>query len=477
MKHHVRISALSFATMLLLVPVAAVSDSVAARTEFGTCKRVGTKKSHKDRNLLCTQVGKKRVWRVEQAPKAPETTTTSTTTTSTTTSTKLWTSAMTAEGGLDNCRLPDRRDPSLLDAPRSLGFPLNQSKSKAIGVVNLVLVASDFSDFVGTASELTKIEGEIQNFNTWLRFQSNGRLTANWQFPKKWLRLPRTAGGYGVVGFNPRSHDAIVADVVAAADPDVNYAGIDEMFVYLPDSLTTSEPNRNPFDGILAQFGGSNVLTAEGVILIIKGSGTVSQMPQYGFKPTLWALWAHDLLHTIGIEGHNPVESFTLESEDYTNHVMSAWNQFLAGWMRDEQVACIRPSDISARSYVDVDLVPLQLDSQGFRTAIIPITETRAIIVESHRNVGYAKNFDASGILVYLMDTKNVLPYSQRENTASVGSRFLDSTTVSQGQRRRVGNGRNSAIMLPNEMTSFENVIVEFTSTGQADRIRLKMSG
>lgn len=466
MGHNVKKSRVVVAIALIASLLAVSNELASARVDGQVCKKVGTQRVVGGTRFVCRKTGKRLVWQARKTTKVPPVQ-----------SANLWTTEQNAIAGLDRCRLPDRRDPSLINAPRSLGFPLNQSRSKAVGVVNLVLVAADFPNFVGTSAELDKIEGEVRNFNTWLSFQSNGRLTANWQFPKKWLRLPRNAAEYGVVGFNPRSHDQIVSDVVSAADPDVNFSGIDEMFVYLPDSLTTSEPNRNPFDGILPQFGATDVRTSEGLIMQIKGSGTVSQWPQYGFKPTLWALWAHDLLHSIGIEGHSPVEAFTLESEDYTNFVMSAWNQFLAGWMKDDQVACLGLADVATRTTIDLDLVPLQANLVGFRTAIVAISETRAIVVESHRNTGYAKNLGASGILVYLMDTKNVLPYNQRENTASVGSRFLDSTKVVQGLRRRVGNGRNSALILPGETTSFENLIVDFVSTGTLDRVSLRVQG
>lgn len=374
---------------------------------------------------------------------------------------------------LDSCKLQDRRDPSLINAPRSLGFPLNQTNATAIGVVNLVLVAADFPDFPGKSSELNKIEGEVKKFNAWLAFQSNGRLRANWQFPKKWMRLSKRAADYRVVGFDTKSHVAIVNDVISASDPDVSYSAIDELFVYLPDSLTKSEPNRDPFQGVLPQFGGKDVATPEGAIKVVKGSGTVSQMRQYGFLPTLWALWAHDLLHTIGIEGHNPVQSFTIDSEDYLNFVMLGWHQFLAGWMRDEQVACITPQTFPSSGVAEIDLVPLQMNFPGYRVAIVPISETRAIVVESHRQTGYGKNIGASGVLSYLMDTKNVPPYEQRQRTAEIGSRFIEPDRVVQGRRRPVGRSQVRAIMLPGESASFDRLVVQFVKSGRTDRIRL----
>ena len=123
---------------------------------------------------------------------------------STTTSTNTpWVPAVTRTINEAACRLPDQRDPSLVNAPRSLGFPLNQTGSKAIGAINLGLVAADFPNFQGKAAELDKLSLQIAEFNKWLSFQSGGRLVANWQFPKQWLRLPKNAADYGVVGFNP----------------------------------------------------------------------------------------------------------------------------------------------------------------------------------------------------------------------------------------------------------------------------------
>jgi hypothetical protein len=355
-----------------------------------------------------------------------------------------------------------------------LGFPLNQTGSKAIGTINLGLVAADFPNFQGKSPELDRLSTQIAEFNKWLSFQSGGRLVANWQFPKQWLRLQKNAADYGVVGFNPRSYDAINSEVINVSDPYINFLNMDELFVYFPDSLTDSEPNRNPFDGVLAQIGGTNVKTSEGTLKHIKGSGTVSKQKQYGLARTLWALWAHDLLHTIGIEGHNPVESSSLESEDYVNHVVSGWNQYLLGWLGDTQIACI---DLSILNGNEVDIVPLQDSRAGYRVAIVPISETRAIVVESHRAVGYAKDLGASGVLVYLMDTKNVPPYSERQNTGLIGSRFIDPDKVASGSRARVGKGQKSALMLPGETASFQGISVDFVKSGTLDKIRFRTNG
>ncbi len=457
------------------------SASTSAQTKVTkkVCTKVGAKRKVGRNFETCRRIGKRKVWVITSSrPLRPPMTTdpTSTTTTvpaTTTTTLAPWIPAKTTTIDSESCKLPDRRDPSLVNTPRSLGFPLNQTGTKAIGTINLVLVAADFPNFAGNANEITKLENEIRSFDEWLAFQSNGRLRATWQFPKKFFRVPGTAASYGIVGFDSSTHRQLIGDIVNASDPDVNYSNIDEMFIYMPDSLTDSEPGKNPFDGVLSQIGVVNFSTAEGSIPHIKGSGTVSKQEQYGLKPTLWALWAHDLLHTIGVEGHNPVESFTLESEDYVNHVVSGWNQWLLGWMTADQIACISRSSANG---MEVDLVPLQLSTSGNRVAIMPITETRAIVVESHRNVGYAKDLGASGILAYLMDTKNVPPYAERENTSLIGSKFLQPNKILSGARSSVGKGRRSALMLEGEYAEFENIRVDFVRTGSLDKIKFTVT-
>jgi hypothetical protein len=123
-----------------------------------------------------------------------------------------------------------------------------------------------------------------------------------------------------------------------------------------------------------------------------------------------------------------------------------------------------------------VDLAPLQSNLNGYRSAIIPINDHRAVVIESHRNIGYASKLGASGVIVYLMDTKNVPTYERREETSLIGSRFLDPTTVQNGSRGRVGNGRKSSIMLPGEKVVFNEITITFTQSGQKDKIRFSLN-
>ena len=445
------------ASLVMFLTVSLTSQVAGATPELFNklpCKKIGQIRTVGKAQQTCSLVNKKKVWVPVRATK--------------------WTPATTMTTNLDTCKLLDQRDASLRNSPRSLGFPLIDTGTPTAGVINLVLIAADFPGYRGTAAELSKLKTEISLFNKWLAFQSGGRLSANWQFPNSWIQLAKNPRDYGVVGFDPKSHRSLVNEIIGLSDSQINFSNVPEIFVYFPDSLTKSEPNRDPFQGVLPQIGGTDIQTQEGVVKHLKGSGTVSQMIQYrNVRPTLWAIWAHDLLHILGIEGHNPVESATLETEDFVNNVMSSWNQFLIGWTSDSQVACL---DLNTLNGNEVDLAPLQTNLDGYRSAIIPINDHRAIVIESHRNIGYASKLGASGVIVYLMDTKNVPTYERREETSLIGSRFLDPTTVQNGSRGRVGNGRKSSIMLPGEKVVFNEITITFTQSGQKDKIRFSLN-
>jgi hypothetical protein len=108
---------------------------------------------------------------------------------------------------------------------------------------------------------------------------------------------------------------------------------------------------------------------------------------------------------------------------------------------------------------------------------MVPISETRAIVIESHRDSGYGKNLGASGVLAYLMDTKNVPPYEDRNKTALIGSKFLEPNTVTSGKRARIGKGQNSTLMVVGDYVEFGSIRVEYVKAGDLDKIRFSVIG
>ena len=79
------------------------------------------------------------------------------------------------------------------------------------------------------------------------------------------------------------------------------------------------------------------------------------------------------------------------------------FRSFLLGWLNDSQVYCA-PLEIGQE--VTVLLEPIDIPSNGIRTAIIPINSRKALVVEARRSTGYSAGWelDDNGSFVYLID-------------------------------------------------------------------------
>jgi hypothetical protein len=76
-----------------------------------------------------------------------------------------------------------------------------------------------------------------------------------------------------------------------------------------------------------------------------------------------------------------------------------AWERWLLNWLDDNQVVCLSTGSITAT----LNAVPIV---GGQKMIVTPISETRAVVVEVRRRVGYDLTIPKEGPLVYLVDTR-----------------------------------------------------------------------
>lgn len=382
------------------------------------------------------------------------------------------------------CRLPDQRvNPRSAEVGQVVGFPreLSGVLTPSVGELRLAAVAVDFPDYPGTTGELDVPPDVASDVDEWLRVESGGRLRATWQIHDEWITLSKPAAEYRVQGFGVEPYQEISTEIVDRALEVLALEGIDELFVYFPDSLTRSElgSSINPFEGVLAQIGipKREIDRYEGSrIRNMKGAGTMSQVN----GNTLWAIWAHALLHAMGLQVHGPEPTSLIDSASNGLFTVSSWTRWLLNWLDESEVACLAPEFLPA----EVDLVPLQADSalSGVRMAMIPIDETTAIAVESHRAVGYGAALGPEGtygILAYLIDTKNQAEYDPFTNDESAGTRFLYPDSLIAGARRDYGmaafkENPMQPLMMVGDTARFGDHVVEYVSSSGIDTVRIR---
>lgn len=455
------------ASMALLVIPALLTNEVSAQevqkvpaalTQSASCRKQGTTRTVQKQKQTCTKVGKRLVWvtnkktvstvpTVEALPTMPA-------------------------GGSDQaaCRLREARTKKY--QPWNVGFPRGDSYGTPTlptsGRVNVQLLAIEFPDALGTAAELTAADTQIAEFNKWFEFTSNGALSFNWQFPKQWFRMPKSTPQYSLQKGDQATVLPMAQDVVTAADPYVDFTNSDFVFVLFPRSINLGSPDLG-----MANW---RVETNEGPVKNLFGGS--EYFYNNGFD--LWSFWVHEWGHPMGLAGHTPRSNISvMDNQNGSSVMLNVWDTFFTGWMGSDELYCMPIEEESK----EITLIPLERLQHGPRGVIVPISDTNALVIESHRAEGWGKRMLDSeygrkfgvtstasyGVSVYWIDT------TTDTNRYAGSSGFIDSDAGDRWADNLVPSGvsRPFDLLISGDKVSYRGVTVEFVKTGDYDTIRI----
>ncbi len=325
------------------------------------------------------------------------TTTTSTTTTSTTTTSTTTTTQPSDPIGL--------QDPSAcyLNAPSGYEIHLGHSRPAdrlpSTGTVEAVVLFADFQDVAAnqTTEEIFSIisPGGEAFFND----QSYGKLELSFRPYHEWLRLsgPSTAYKEAIKTFS--GHRDFLQEAIDLADASVDFTGADAV-------LVVSTPNATEVGYGPAFMGGSwgpdAYLSADGMAI---KNGVTS-----GADLTYWGdLWyPHEMGHSLGLPDLYGAlipgrDGFTRPFSLMDDIGSSApgymgYSRWILRWLSDSQVACVVDD-------ADVVLTPIE-NAEGLKIAVIPVSTSKALVVESRRAIGYDSSLNQEGVVVYYVNTE-----------------------------------------------------------------------
>jgi len=373
---------------------------------------------------------------------------------------------------LDACKLREARIKKF--QPWNVGFPRGDAYGTPTlptsGRANVQLVAVDFSDAIGTAKELDVAQLEIDEFNKWFEFNSNTTLSFNWQFPKRWLRMSKPTASYALKKGDRATVLPMAQEVVTITDPFVDFTNSDFVFILFPRTIKLGEPDLG-----MANW---RVESAEGPVKNLYGGSEYFYDRGYD----LWSAWVHEWGHPMGLAGHAPRSSISM-MDDHTGKsaVLNVWDAFFSGWLGSDQVYCMPFAETSR----EVTLIPLERMQHGPRGVIVPLSNTNALVIESHRAEGWGKRLldtsygegytadavkiAAYGVTVYYVDTTmDTDRYGQGSTTkdSDVGDKWADNIIPP-------GTWRNFDLLLQGDKVSYRGVTVEFVKTGDYDTIKI----
>ncbi|MES4886762.1 M6 family metalloprotease domain-containing protein [Streptomyces sp. NPDC096012] len=286
------------------------------------------------------------------------------------------------------------------------GVPTPRGYSRSLGTVHALTLMIDFSDAPGRGSAMDRFREFFPQTQEWFHNASYGRLDYRPETPiTSWLRMPKSFKEYGIergAPFDP-GYRQLVQDIVAAADPKVDFRSYDLLNV-----LVTPNAGPSALDTVLSvSFAGNGEApTADGVP-VANASFVYSRQDDGSgsYTRTGYRVLPHENGHTFGLpdlytqEGGGAVGHWDIMSEDWgANNDVLGWHKWKLGWLDGNQVGCA-----AARGSADYVLTPLYKPGGG-KLVLIPVDARTAYALELRTQGGNDETVCRPGILIYKVD-------------------------------------------------------------------------
>ncbi|MFF9351604.1 M6 family metalloprotease domain-containing protein [Streptomyces sp. NPDC014734] len=306
--------------------------------------------------------------------------------------------ATSRSAGTASCRIP-----ATMGVQMSEGIPTPAGYARSTGRIHALNLMIDFPDAPGTESATERYAEFFPQTSDWFRTGSYGRLVYIPDAPvKSWLRMPLPFSEYGIDRGSPYEpgYRHLVQDVVAAADPKVDFSVYD-----LVNILVT--PNAGPpaLDTVLSvTFSGNDEAPhADGVPLANTSFIYSRQDDGSGaFEQTGYRVLPHENGHIFGLpdlytmEGGGAVGHWDIMSEDWgANNDLLGWHKWKLGWLDNSQISCAADSGTS-----DHVLEPLATRG-GTKLAFVPLSAESGYAVEVRTRAGNDQEVCRPGVLIY----------------------------------------------------------------------------
>jgi M6 family metalloprotease-like protein len=236
---------------------------------------------------------------------------------------------------------------------------------------------------------------------SWLRAASYGAVDLEISVVKDWYRMSQPSTAYGVRrGVSFEELAAYLAEAVALADRDVDFAAFD--IVYVVAGI-------NAF-GISTSFAfidpSHDRVVADGVA-IDHASTFATDVWLWG-EPYRGLVFSHETGHLLGLPD---LYSYSGDQDQFVAgwDIMAdidgpapgpfAWHRWKLGWIRTRQVACL---DDPGTYRVRLSAVERR---RGTKPAVIPSGRSTAYVIESRRAIRLDSEACSTGVLIYEVDS------------------------------------------------------------------------
>lgn len=360
----------------------------------------------------------------------------------------------------------DAPDAPMMSLPS--GFPAVTPLAKRTGNVKWALIPIDFPDLPGDTGFRTRIDDQMTMLSDWFKTVSEGKLTITWSVSNNWVTLPSNSAQYVIensanLGTVPNGIK-LFQDALKTADPIFDFTDVENVVFLLPKGQTFLRESSQGFPWDKAVIESS---TNEGRISSYSIAGYIFDPPTT--EP--WSYWAHEFGHAISLphigasRGSAPLfAGFDLmAAQNGPARDLSGWLRFVAQWLPDEKVYC---KDSKSISKLEVTLVPLNSSEQGLKLAVIPLSTTKAIVIESRRDTKFSCQMQPSqnGVLVYTYDADLVHGEDFLVPLSPVGRSMVQTNCRAVPQMI-------DSVLRAGDKLSIEGINIENLSSGNFDKV------
>jgi len=286
------------------------------------------------------------------------------------------------------------------------GIPTASGYARSTGTVRVLTLMVDFSDAPGKGSALDRYGEFFPQTQRWFRTGSYGRLDYRPETPfPHWLRMPKPFTAYGIergAPFDPGYRD-LVHDIVAAADPTVDFRAYDILNVLMAPNVGPSA-----LDNVLSvTFAGNTDAPVADGVPISNASFVYSRQDDGSgsYAETGYRVLPHENSHTFGLpdlytlDGGGAVGHWDIMSEDWgADNDLLGWHKWKLGWLDDTQVSCAAKAGTT-----EYTLTPLARPG-GHKLVFVPTGPRTGYALELRTQEGNDSAVCRPGILIYKVD-------------------------------------------------------------------------
>ncbi len=379
------------ASIIALLAFGLLSPADAAVKAGGSCTKAGATSTAGGMKYTCVKSGKKLVWNkgvkvasnVAKPSPSPSAT------------------ILPIADPLERCKLPvadGRGDVSIG------GWPRIAERSKVLGEVVATVILVDFPDAPATMTPVDAF-AKISPASETFKEVSYGKINYAMKPQLKWYRMSKNSSDYVAGGWTFEKHRNYILEAAQLADSDVDFSKTDSLII-----LANPDAKGMGYSGPAFSAIRKSGITLDGRYI---SNGATSAYDLNSWK----SIWLnHEISHSMGLvdlyaatrdDATNPYDGFRytgefsymgLSSLDSNSPGLLAFERWNLGWIADDQVVCMDGPTIT-QSLTAVEEIG------GMKAVVIPISTTKAVVVESRRAIGLDKAMKKSGALVYVVDS------------------------------------------------------------------------